>query len=520
MAVNTHSPIVLLILDGWGLAPASDNNPISLANTPNFDLYWQQYPHTAIGAAGAAIGLPADHQGSTEIGHYIMGAGRNVLLPQTQISAALAAHTFSTQPAFVEALDKAKKSNSAVHLFGLLQDAGVHAYSEAGLALVQAAKAHGLDDVFIHLCLDGRDAPPQSATDLLPAFTQELATIGVGKIATIMGRWWAMDRDRRWERVEGAYHAMVDGATQHATDPLLALQEAYTRGETDEFVVPTTITDTTGRPITRIADGDIVINWNFRVDREIEITQAFIETDFQGFTRARFPRIHYVGTTQYYENMPASHAFNRDEIVLPLGEVVSKAGKKQYRITETEKWPYVTKVFNAMREEPYPGEERLLLPSDKIATFDLAPEMQVAKITDAVLKRLADHQDDLIVINYPNPDMLAHTGNKVAMIKGIEACDHQLGRLAEAVRSHGGTLFVTADHGNAEVHLDEKTGAPHTSHTTADVPLILISAVPGLRHAQLRTGGALRDIAPTILDLLAIPKPAVMDGSSLLRTDN
>jgi len=512
---SVPKPLVLLILDGWGIAPPSENNLISVAATPNWDQYWAEFPHTTIGAAGEAIGLPTGHQGSTEIGHYIIGAGRNALLPQAQVSAALATRTVDNVPAYAEALAYAQREDKAVHFFGLLQDSGVHAYSALGLELVRAAADLGLTQVYIHLCLDGRDSPPQSARDLLPEFVRELERTGVGQIASLMGRWWGMDRDHRWERVQRAYHTIVDGTGDYqAADPIAALDAAYARGETDEFVTPTTIVDATGRPITPpVRDGDVVINWNFRVDREIEITQAFVEQSFEGFVRQRFPQVRFVATTAYYEDLQAPVAFHRPAVEQPLGEVVSRADKKQFRITETEKWPYVTKIFNAMREEPYPGEERLLLPSDKVATFDLAPRMQTKKITDAVIKRLHAGEDDLIVINYPNPDMLAHAGNREAIIIGIEECDRQLGRLAEAVRLAGGALLVTADHGNAEMHLDEQTDEIHTQHTTAEVPFLVISDLPDVRSIELRDGGALQDVAPTMLKLLELSIPEVMTGT-------
>lgn len=512
-------PVVLLILDGWGVGENNDNNPIYLANTPNMDYYFKEYPTTVIGAAQEAVGLTPGHQGSTEIGHYIIGAGRNVLLPQGQVMMAVKKGTIKVNPAYTQALDAAKASGKPVHFFGLLQHAGVHAYIETCYALLGMAADRGLQKVYLHICLDGRDSPPNSGIEKLQELKEHIAKNKVGQIATVMGRWWAMDRDHRWERVEVAYNTMVRGeGKRKAKDADTAITEAYLRDETDEFVEPTVMVNNEGRPVAKIEDGDVVINFNFRVDREIEISQAFIEEQFQGFTREVFPKVRYVGTTEYYEGMPAPAAFPRVHVGDSLSEVLSRAGIKQFKVTETEKWPYMTKVLNCMHEDAFEGEDRVLIPSDKVATYDLAPKMQAQKIAAEAFKAIESKRYDFIAMNVPNGDMLGHAGVKEATIAGVESVDTAVGRVAEAVLQHGGVLLITADHGNAELFMDPVTNTVHTQHTISDIPFIVVSDDPAYRHCKLvpPVQGALKDIAPTILRILGIEKPEVMTGNSLI----
>ncbi len=506
-------PVMFIILDGWGIGTDDAHNAIFLARTPTIDYFLEHYPNKPIGAAGPHIGLPQGHPGSTEMGHLIMGAGRNLLLPQMQLLNAIQNGELRRNSVLQQAFTAAKNGTGRLHLMGLLSDGGVHTYDTACYELLAMAQAAGVPHVFVHVITDGRDVPPQSAAKYIHTLRNKISAAGSSaSIATLQGRWWVMDRDHRWERIESAYKLLALGEGLHqATTAELAVQQAYDRGETDEFIQPTLID-----PAGIMRDGDVVINYNFRVDREIEITQALIEPNFRHFERRHWPKLHYVGMSQYYTAMPAPAALQRTELSAKniLGEVLSARGYRQLRLTETEKWVYVTKIFNVMREDPFPGEERVLIPSDKIPTYDLKPEMQAAAIAQEAVKHLNAGAFDLYVINFPNADMLGHTGNKPATIKGIEAVDRALKMIYQELRQHHGAMIITADHGDAEVMWDDEWNCPHTFHTDSFVPFILVDDESP--QAQLRDNGTLQDCAPTILDLFGEPKPTEMTGQSLI----
>ncbi|MFA6474980.1 MAG: 2,3-bisphosphoglycerate-independent phosphoglycerate mutase [Patescibacteria group bacterium] len=502
--MKSKRPVMFIILDGWGIGTDDAHNAIFLAKTPTIDSFLANYPNKPIGAAGPHIGLPQGHPGSTEMGHLIMGAGRNLLLPQMQLLQAIATGDIRKNPVLLKAIQQAVTGTGRLHLMGLISDGGVHTYDTACHELVAMAKAGGVKDVFIHAITDGRDVPPTSAR-------QYVAKLG-NDVATLQGRWWVMDRDHRWERIEAAYKLLVLGEGLHqANSADAAITTAYARGETDEFIQPTII-----NPDGIMRDGDVVINFNFRIDREIEITQALIEPGFKHFTRRTVPKLHYVGMSEYYTDMPAPAALARVELAAKniLGEVLSKRGYSQLRLTETEKWVYVTKIFNVMREDPFPGEERVLIPSDKIATYDLKPAMQAEAIAAEAVKHLKSDAFDVYVMNFPNADMLGHTGNKPATILGVEAIDRALHIIYQELKVHDGVMIITADHGDAEVMWDPTYNCPHTFHTDSFVPFILIDDQH--KQAKLRDDGTLKDCAATILDILGEPKPVDMTGTSLI----
>lgn len=501
-------PIVLTIMDGWGIGNDDAHNPIFLADTPNIDHLLATYANTIIGAAGEFIGLPPGHQGSSEIGHLIIGAGRNVLLPQTQIKQATKNGDIDKNPAYLESLKKRRGENSALHIFGLLSDMGVHAYDETCHALLRLAKEKGVPDekIFIHVITDGRDVMPKTAKTYL----DRLKKVGIGRIADIQGRYWAMDRDHRWDRVEKAYNLFTSGRAEFkADDAHQAVDSAYKRGETDEFIKPTLITEGA-----HFQDDDVVWNFNYRVDREIEITEALIEADFKAFKRAVWPKINYVAMTDYYKGISCPVAFSREEPRNTLGEVLAGSHLTSFRCTETEKWPYLTKIFNGLREDPFPGEVRKLFPSDKVATYDEKPEMQAMKIAKEVGMHLHEKSFDVYMINFANPDILGHTGNKEAVIKGVETVDKAVGLVYEELLNRDGIMIVTADHGDAEIIYDPESGQPHTSHTDSHVPFIYVDEKN--KDAALRENGALKDVAPTMLELLGIKKPEEMTGASII----
>lgn len=510
--MKARRPIMFVILDGWGIGTDDAHNAIFLAKTPTIDHFLAHYPNKPIGAAGPHIGLPQGHPGSTEMGHLIMGAGRDLLLPQMQLLGAIQNGDLGKNQVIQKAFQQAKQSTGRLHLMGLLSDGGVHTYDLACHELLAQAKAAGLTEVYVHVITDGRDVPPQSAAKFIHTLQNKMQAIGIGRIATVQGRWWVMDRDHRWERIEAAYKLLVLGEGLHqASTAEVAVQQAYERGETDEFIQPTVID-----PNGVMRTNDSVINFNFRVDREIEITQALIEPEFHHFERRSWPQLHYVGMSQYYHGMSAPAALQRTELAVKniLGEVLSDRGYRQLRLTETEKWVYVTKIFNCMREDPFAGEERILIPSDKIATYDLKPEMQAEKIAQEAVKHLNAQAFDVYIMNFPNADMLGHTGNKAAAIKGVEAIDRALAHIYQELQQQHGVLMITADHGDAEVMWDNEWNCPHTFHTDSFVPFILVDDEH--KNVQLRDNGTLKDCAATILDILDEAKPAEMSGESLI----
>lgn len=511
---NRKKPMLLMILDGWGCSREKQGNAIEQARHPRFEELKAAYPFTTLQASGGCVGLPDEQIGNSEVGHLNIGAGRVVYQDLCRISRAIKAGDFFENEALAAAMDAAKNRGTALHLMGLLSDGGVHSHITHLEALLEMAGRRGLKRVFVHAFLDGRDVPPQSALSYIDALEKKMAKIGVGRIATVMGRFYGMDRDRRWERLEKAYAAMVLGKGLQAKSAVQAVRDSYADKVTDEFVLPRVIMDEQDRPVAVVSDNDAVIFFNFRADRAREITWAFLDEDFPGFARpANRPRVHYTCMTQYDEKIDAPVAFPPQIPQMTLGKVLSLHGLKQLRIAETEKYAHVTFFFNGGVEESYPGEERILIPSPKVATYDQQPEMSAYEVTDKVIEMIDSDRYDVIILNYANSDMVGHTGVMNAACRAIEAVDRCLGRVVDAVRSRGGIVLITADHGNAEQMIEQETGQPHTAHTTNPVPFILVD--DDYRGARLRSG-SLADIAPTMLQLLGLPQPEEMTGKSLL----
>lgn len=507
-------PLLLMILDGWGYSPEYKGNAIAQANLPNFRRLEAEYPRTLLAASGEAVGLPAGQMGNSEVGHLNMGAGRIVYQELTRIFKAIGDGEFARNAILLQAMQKAKVHGKALHLLGLVSNGGVHSHIEHLYALLDMAKATGLEKVYIHAFLDGRDVLPQSAKDYLSELEEKLITLGIGKIASVSGRYYTMDRDKRWERLEKGYSAIVLGEGEKAAGSLAAVDQSYDLRVTDEFVLPTVIMDSQGQPVGKVENGDSVIFFNFRADRARELTRAFVDEEFQGFERGKRPKVHFVCLTEYDVTINAPVAFPPQNLEQTLGEVLSAKGLKQLRIAETEKYAHVTFFFNGGVEEAMPGEERCLIPSPKVATYNLKPEMNAPEVSRELLKRLKDNPYDVIILNFANPDMVGHTGVFDATIKALETVDRYMGEIVAEVLRLGGTLLITADHGNAEAKIDLKKGIPLTAHTTNLVPCILVDQ--RLRGRSLREGGALRDVAPTLLEILQIPQPEEMTGKSLL----
>jgi 2,3-bisphosphoglycerate-independent phosphoglycerate mutase len=502
-------PVLLLILDGWGYSETKEFNAIYQANTPNWDQMWANNPHTLIGTSGSKVGLPDGQMGNSEVGHLNIGAGRVVYQDLTRIGKAIEDGTFFSNPALVGAVDAACAEGGAVHIFGLLSPGGVHSHEDHIHAMVEMAIKRGNDKVYVHAFLDGRDTPPRSAGPSLELLQNAMDKAGGGRVATIVGRYYAMDRDNRWDRVNKAYD-LVTGAEAPfvAADAQTALKMAYERDENDEFVQGTRI----GEAV-QMQDGDAIIFMNFRADRAREITRAFIEPEFEGFERKITPRLaDFVCLTQYHEEFDVPVAYGKEELVNTLGQYISDLDMRQLRLAETEKYAHVTFFFNGGREEPFPNEERVLIPSPQVATYDLQPEMSAVGVTDALVAAIESNQFGLIVCNYANPDMVGHTGNFAAAVLAIEAIDEALGSILQALQSVGGELLLTADHGNADQMRDDTNGQPHTAHSNNPAPLVYVG-----REGGLMEGGALCDIAPTLLDILGLEKPGEMTGRSLLK---
>ncbi|KAA0874506.1 2,3-bisphosphoglycerate-independent phosphoglycerate mutase [Nitrincola tapanii] len=505
----------LIILDGFGIE-STPSSAIDAAQTPVWDRLLAQNPNSRIATSGMAVGLPEGQMGNSEVGHMNIGAGRVVYQNFTRISKAITDGDFFTNPVLVAAMDKALAANSALHLVGLLSPGGVHSHEEHLFALMRMAAEKGLRKIYLHAILDGRDMPPRSAEPSIAAAEAAIKELGVGAIATVTGRYFAMDRDNRWDRVEAAYLAMTSGEASHyAQSPQQALAEAYTRGENDEFVQATVITDMAGHPKGVIQDQDVVICANFRPDRAREITRAFVEGDsFTGFQRKLRPALaDYVMMTEYAADIPASCAYPPTALHNDLGEYLSSLGRTQLRISETEKYAHVTFFFNGGQEAVYPGEDRILVPSPQVATYDLKPEMSAFEVTDKLVEAILSRQYDLIVCNFANGDMVGHTGKFDAAVKAVEAIDICLGRVLEAMAQVQGETLITADHGNVEMMVDVSTGQAHTSHTLW--PVALIYDGPRAASVQLEDG-ALCDLAPTLLSLMGLDTPAEMTGRSLV----
>ena len=507
------SPVLLIILDGFGCRAEREDNAIAQASKPNFDRLWKDNPHTLIHASEMEVGLPRGQMGNSEVGHLNIGAGRVVYQEFTRIDRAIEAGYFYTNPALLNAVHKARDNNKTLHLFGLLSDGGVHSHEAHFHAMLELAAREGLRKVCLHVFLDGRDTPPKSAEIYLRRLGDKIQQTGVGHIATMIGRYFAMDRDRRWQRVKAAYDLLTQGRTEFwAESPLAGLEAAYQRGETDEFIKATAILPPDGKPVT-MEDGDAVVFLNFRSDRARQLSRPFIEPDFAEFEREVTPRLAtYCTLTGYSDDFDVSVAFPPERIKNGLGEYVANLGLRQLRIAETEKYPHVTFFFNGGEEVSFPGEDRVLVPSPDVATYDLKPEMSAYEVTDKLLAAINSKQYNLIICNYANPDMVGHTGDLQAAIKAIETVDTCLGKVVEAQLANGGELLVTADHGNAEMMRDVETHQAHTAHTMNLVPLMYI----GRRRATLADTGALEDISPTLLKMMGLQQPPEMTGESLV----
>ncbi len=503
-------PLALIIMDGFGLRKETEGNAIAAAKHPNLDRLWATCPHTQIGASGMDVGLPDGQMGNSEVGHTNMGAGRIVYQELTRITKSIEEGEYLSNPVLLHAMENAKKPGAALHLMGLLSDGGVHSHIRHLFGLIEMAKKMGVEKVYVHCFMDGRDVPPTSGAEYIEELQKELEKTGVGKIATVSGRYYAMDRDNRWERVVKAYDAMVNGEGVKAPDPAAMMRQSYADGVTDEFIVPAVVTEGA-----EVKSGDSVIFFNFRPDRARELTRTLVDPDFAGFERKKgfFP-LTYICMTQYDATMPnVEVAYAPQSLANTFGEYISKNGLTQLRIAETEKYAHVTFFFNGGVEAPYPGEDRALIPSPKVATYDLQPEMSAYLVTDEVVKRIRSGKYDVIILNYANCDMVGHTGVFEAAVKAVEAVDTCLGRTLAAIEEMGGRAFVTADHGNADMMTDEE-GNPFTAHTTNPVPFIAVGFPEGTK--LLPHGGRLADIAPTMLQALGLPQPAEMTGRSML----
>ena len=504
-------PVMLMILDGFGINENTAGNAVKQANTPNIDKLMKKYKTTEIYTSGLKVGLPEGQMGNSEVGHTNIGAGRIVYQELTKITKSIEDGDFFAIPEFIEAIENCKKHNSKLHILGLLSDGGVHSHNRHLYGLLEMAKRRDFEDVYVHCFLDGRDTPPASAEGYLAELEEKMKEKSVGKIASISGRFYAMDRDKRWERVKKCYDALVYGEGNKATSTTIAIEDSYQKEVFDEFVEPTVICNG-DTPIATIQENDSVIFFNFRPDRAREITRAIVDPNFDGFETKKM-KTYFVCFTNYDETMPnVKIAFKKEPLVNTLGEVLSKNGLTQLRIAETEKYAHVTFFFNGGEEKQYPGEDRILVPSPKVATYDLQPEMSAYEVTEKVIEAINSEKYNVIILNYANPDMVGHTGSLPAAIKAVEAVDECVGKVVDAMLAHDGTMLITADHGNCEQMIDYKTGEPHTAHTTNPVPLILVSNDEKLDIKS----GKLADLAPTLLEILKIDKPNEMTGESIL----
>jgi 2,3-bisphosphoglycerate-independent phosphoglycerate mutase len=509
-----HRPLLLTILDGWGYSESDHYNAIRSANTPVWDRLWSRYPHTLIRCSGAEVGLPGGQMGNSEVGHLNLGAGRVVYQEFTRVSRAVKTGSFFSNATLTEAVDKAIADDKAVHILGLLSPGGVHSHEEHIHAMARLAVERGAKKVYLHAFLDGRDTPPKSAAESIRLMQQQFDELGAGRIASIIGRFYAMDRDHRWPRIQAAYDLITGCKSEYvAPDPMSGLEMAYARGETDEFVQATAI-QPEGAEKACLRDGDVVIFMNYRSDRARQITRPFIEEDFDCFERANKPALGmFVSLTEYSADYTIPVAFPPDRLINVFGQVIANLGMHQLRIAETEKYAHVTFFFNGGREEPFEGEERILVPSPHVPTYDEQPGMSALEVTDRLVEAIKSDKYDVIICNYANPDMVGHTGNFEATVKAIEILDGCIGRLVEAITSKDGEMLITADHGNAEQMVGEGTGQVHTAHTSNMVPLIYV----GERELRMEDGGTLADVAPTMLYLLGVKRPHEMNGHRLAR---
>ena len=509
----SKKPVVLMILDGYGLNNNCDHNAVCEARTPVMDQLMSQCPCVKGNASGLAVGLPDGQMGNSEVGHLNMGAGRIVYQELTRITKAISDGDFFTVSEFLQAVENCKKNNSALHMWGLVSDGGVHSHIGHIYGLLELAKKNGLEKVFVHCFLDGRDTPPASGKSYVEALEAKMKELGVGKVASVSGRYYAMDRDNRWDRVKRAYDALTKGEGNQAQSATAGIQASYDAEKNDEFVEPFVVTEN-GAPVAVVEDGDSVIFFNFRPDRARELTRAFCDDEFTGFEREKRLNLTYVCFTDYDETIKNKLvAFKKESIVNTFGQFLADHNMTQARIAETEKYAHVTFFFNGGVEEPNKGEDRILVPSPKVATYDLQPEMSAPVVCDKLVEAVTSGKYDVIIVNFANPDMVGHTGIEDAAIKAIETVDACVGRTVDAVKEMNGVMFICADHGNAEQLLDYETGEPFTAHTTNPVPFILVNADPS---CKLREGGCLADIAPTLIELMGMEQPKEMTGKSLI----
>jgi 2,3-bisphosphoglycerate-independent phosphoglycerate mutase len=510
-------PVVLMILDGWGMRDACQDNAITLAHPENFYRLQNEYPSTSLCCSGRDVGLPGGQMGNSEVGHLNIGSGRIVFQEITRISNAIEDGSFFNNPELNAAINYALKNQGALHLMGLLSDGGVHSHMEHLYALLELCRQKGIDKVYVHAFLDGRDVNPKSAGEFVNVLEKKMEEMGRGEIASLAGRYYPMDRDKHWDRIEKAYRALVLGEGVKAPNAYAAIENSYQARVTDEFVEPVVIIDETGEPVGKIKDGDGVIFFNFRADRARQITRAFVDPDLETFERPIKPNVYYVCMTQYDATIDAPVAFLPQNLDQTLGEVLADRGLRQLRIAETEKYAHVTFFFNGGVEEPNPGEERILIPSPDVPTYNLKPEMSAWEVTSRVLEEIKRDYYDVIIMNYANPDMVGHTGVLDAAVKAVKTVDECLSRVVNMVLDKGGCVLITADHGNCEMMVSPD-GSPFTAHTTDEVPFILVGNQ--FRNQTLRNKCSLRDIAPTILALLDIPVPEEMTGENLLGIKN
>lgn len=512
----TPNPLLLLVLDGWGYREDPENNAIANARKPTWDYFWQHYPHTLIHASEAAVGLPSDQMGNSEVGHLNLGAGRVVYQEYTRINRAISSGTFFSNKTLTDAVDLAVSTGKAVHILGLLSPGGVHSHEDQIHAMAELAAKRGATQLYLHAFLDGRDTPPQSAASSIRAMEDKFAVLGNGRIASLIGRYYAMDRDHRWPRIKAAYDLITQGKAEFtAKSASDALNLAYARGETDEFVKATEIIPAGGRPV-RIVDGDVVIFMNFRSDRARQITRPFIEANFDGFEREVWPKLgRFVSLTEYQSEFHIPVAFPSERLRNVLGEYLASLGKHQLRIAETEKYAHVTFFFNGGEENPFKFEDRILVPSPTdVPTYNLKPEMSAPLVTEKVVDAIRGGTYDVIICNFANPDMVGHTGDFAATVKAIEVLDSCLKRIYDAARATGGEILITADHGNAEQMFDNVTGQAHTAHTVNPVPFVYVG-----RKAKIAATGALEDVAPTMLYLMGLAIPPEMSGHPLVELE-
>jgi 2,3-bisphosphoglycerate-independent phosphoglycerate mutase len=493
-------PLVLTILDGWGYRPPSEGNAIALARKPNYDRLQREYPTTLVHTSGPFVGLPEGQMGNSEVGHLNIGAGRVIYMDVTRIDLMIASGEFFENPVLLAAMHHTRKRR--LHLMGLLSDGGVHSMNTHLYSLLEMAKRQGVEDVCVHCFMDGRDTPPESGAGFIEALQREMRRIGIGRIATVSGRYYAMDRDKRWDRIERAKAAMVEGAGEKSTDPVAAVKRSYERGVTDEFIEPITIVDSRNEPVGRIREEDACIFYNYRADRGREMTQALTALPL---------KLHFTTMTQYDRTFEVPFVLTREHPNNILANVMADLKWKNLRVAETEKYAHVTYFFNGGNEQPYAGEEREMVPSPKVATYDLKPEMNAEGVTETVVSAIEQRDFDVIVMNYANADMVGHSGKLAPTIRAVETVDAGLGRIRQALVQKGGRWIITADHGNAEMMIDPVTRGPHTYHTTNPVPFIVVDE----EKRPLRSGGSLQDIAPTVLGLFGVGQPKEMTGRDL-----